>query len=298
MKNQILLVGAPHTNKLTIANEVFNVSQSSLKCIIDSNNGSHAGLTIEGLPHETKYYTTELGLFIDELEDDSLEKFEIWLNDFKSDDVKELRDFIQGIVFTIDLNASSVEDIDKIAQHLEQLSTQFDDEFIESSNKQDIFQWDGFKIVVGVNKNKTGESPIDDEKLLEIEDTILSTGFEFINYNDTRETNEFGDVFGKERFVDIIENTEWRELDRIFKPMAAKSKEEEEKTRKELATPLIPKDKEESKDSEEDKLKSIENMDVILKKLNIARDAVKDMKSEEQKMEYVDNVLKDMFKYI
>ncbi|GME76685.1 unnamed protein product [Ambrosiozyma monospora] len=80
--------------------------------------------------------------------------------------------------------------------------------------------------------------------------------------------------------------------------MAAKSKEEEEKTRKELATPLIPKDKEESKDSEEDKLKSIENMDVILKKLNIARDAVKDMKSEEQKMEYVDNVLKDMFKYI
>ncbi|ODV87067.1 hypothetical protein CANARDRAFT_26500 [[Candida] arabinofermentans NRRL YB-2248] len=284
--NQILIAGGPKTNKLTLLKEIFQVKD--LQNYIDEDSENHSGIIVDNVKVHTKYYKTVIGAFVDEFNDSSIEAHQLWLADFRSEQMRELRDYIQGIIITMDLNMS-LQDIRDIVSELETLSDQLDEEFLERSNDEDNFQWNGFKVVVGTTK--LGYE-LDQDKLLEIEDLILGSGFEFIWYEDNRPANTDGDTFGKKRLLEIVENNEWRDLD-LLKKMPTESKEAKDNQLVDTMTPLLSEDNENDPSTD-----PTQDLDRVINKLRQAKLNVSKINSRDSKEEYVNAVLNDIMKYI
>ncbi|QPG76050.1 hypothetical protein FOA43_003436 [Brettanomyces nanus] len=201
MNNQVLIVGSRKTKKLTIAKKIFHASKLD-------HYASHSGIIITGLPVETRYYKAEVRLFIDEVSESKFAGYQEWFEQFQDTDMKELRDSIGGLIITVDMKCLD-NDLSKFSEQLEQITGQMDDEFLEGSEDDKKFQWEGFKVVIGV---KNGEYAIAEAQMSDIEYSILAAGFLFISVNENNE--------GLEQLVSVIENNQWPSMERksITKP--------------------------------------------------------------------------------
>lgn len=98
------------------------------------------------------------------------------------------------------MKADSLEFIEKALETVSEIRTSLGDE--ES-------QWDGFISIIG---STTQGELVDDDTVEEIEDLVITHGFEFINLN-TQGINEFKEKQGKDRVVELIESHEWTNME-------------------------------------------------------------------------------------
>lgn len=140
----------------------------------------------------SKYYTHQLHLFLDKIDEQELPQ---WLDELSSDEMAELRDSVQGIVVIAD----DLSKIENATLQLTQLSSVLDRDFVS----KDIYEWDGLKVVVLL------QSAEDDEISDEVFETIAKTGFSLVPViqlpNDNK-VSPFDELSG------IFQTTAWRNI--------------------------------------------------------------------------------------
>lgn len=270
--NNVLILGAPGTGKIRVAQHIsqdFNTDEIS--------DASHSGI-IYNTTLETKYYSLKLNLLVDEYpekrslikkDDDILEHLDIWLGDFLLEDFRELRDALDGLVLTLDVNGP----LSQAEKTLEAVST------MRAKLDEEQGLWHGFIAIVGIN-----EGPIET-----VEDAVISAGLEFVHF-DRSGTNEYREAIGKDRLKEIFDTHEWSNMD-----LKGPSQYEANKTdkMKEMTRGLL--DDEESAEKGSNSL--LADFDTLLLKLHIAKESVKDME-QSQKEAYVNSVIDDVINYI
>lgn len=190
--NQVLIVGSRNTKKIAIAQNVFNVR--NIARYISGNQANAEGIIIKDGHLDTKYYSAQIGLFIDSIKKPTIEGYCDWLKEFEGAEARELRDYLSGIIITC--KQSVIEsNMEQFTTELIKLSDQLDSEFCSLSPKGDEFQWNGFKVVVGIPEEE-------DVKLNE--DQFLTTGFEFISYESDQEST------GK--LTEAVQNIRWPQM--------------------------------------------------------------------------------------
>lgn len=197
--NQVLIVGERDTKKLTIAKDVFGVVNA--EGYIDRNS-DNPGIIIDSGHLQTKYYEADIGLFIDEIHQDAYNK---WIEEFLSDSMKELRDYLSGIIITMRID-ELLDHLDAFTELFERISNQLDSEYITMHPESDMFQWQGFKVIVC-------PFPTRQEEITICEDQLLMTGFDFVVYGDNREgqnsVDGSGELYGESRLHSIVESNRW-----------------------------------------------------------------------------------------
>ncbi|CAH6723091.1 increased recombination centers protein 6 [[Candida] jaroonii] len=196
--NHVLILGCPKTGKIRIADWL-----SEDEKLENINAESHSGLILK-TRLRTNYYSTDLNILIDEFPsersnintNDSLKfnELKLWYEEFKTVECKELRDVLDGLIFTVNLDSDST---DYISQSLSLISDLKD--FMKSESDNDIFF-----IISAISEQKV---PFED-----VEDIAISNGLEFIYFNESG-TNEFKEKVGKDRIKEILETHEWKNID-------------------------------------------------------------------------------------
>lgn len=264
--NSVLIVGAPNTGKVRICQHITGDNDTAT---IESN--SHSGLFYN---HElvNKYYKVNLNLLVEEFpaqrlpeytENGLYEEFRSWYNDFISDEYKELREVLDGIILTVDMNNSS-QYVEKCVEIVDKIRTQFE---VDVGG-----EWDGFVIVAGAGDgNNAGE----------IENVVLGYGFEFVDINKTG-VNEFKEKLGKDRIYEVLECHDWQTEKSI-----GETGEDDKKSMaraQEMARGLLDDEKE-------------VDLDMIFAKLQVAKEKALSM-GEEEKKAYVEKVIQETIGFI
>lgn len=272
--NHILILGSPNSGKLRVSKLISNDKDfPEIK-----ENESHSGIIIK-TSLSTKYYHIKLNILIDEYpeernksvtDEEKLLDLEKWFNEFKSEEFGELREVLDGLVFTVNMKADSLEFIEKALETVSEIRTSLGDE--ES-------QWDGFISIIG---STTQGELVDDDTVEEIEDLVITHGFEFINLN-TQGINEFKEKQGKDRVVELIESHEWTNME-LLKVNPDQYEKNKMNKVEQMKQNLL-----EEKESMD--------LDVVFSKLSVAKERAEDM-TQEQKEKYANAIIEEIIDFI
>ncbi|RKP32783.1 hypothetical protein METBISCDRAFT_25356 [Metschnikowia bicuspidata] len=191
MGNNVLIVGPPKTGKLSIA----QLLSGDLDCSTVSSK-SHSGLVYQHTI-ETKYFKAMINLLIEEYPETrdvspTEQNLAAFVDEIGKPEYQDLRDDLDGILFTIDLNTAADTQRLRLKQ-FERIRALFGDQEL-------------FYAVVG-NAQKLAAKTVE-----RLEDEIMQSGFEFVDTNASG-INEFREKLGPDRLVEILESHEWTDID-------------------------------------------------------------------------------------
>lgn len=264
--NNVLVLGAPGTGKIRLAQ--FITKDYDTSTLTDK---THSGLVYNGVLL-TKYFTLKINLLIEEFPHDRTDPtlhpskcLKDWYQEFLTDEMADLRDVIEGVVFTFNMDDYEAELLDEQLRLMGELK-----DLLEEN--------DAFFVVMGIS---TAE--IDQNVLEDIEDQVIMNGFEFVNYNESG-TNEFNEKTGRDRLREVFETHEWSQRK---DPSLTEEQYMEHKQEKMLlmTESLLP-----NEESEELPL------DVLLKKLQLEKSKVAEMDENDRKA-YVDSLVEEYLEY-
>lgn len=277
----VLIVGEPNSGKLRTAHLI-----AGDKFILDNikiDAASHSGIIVE-TKLCTKYYDTPLKLLVDEYpenrdkmfsgssknqEEAKLSGLKAWSHEFLSDECKELRQVLEGIVFCFNIDNDPMTFVDKampFIQDVKDCMEQHED-------------WNGFFVVIG--SSSSGKNNPD------VEDIVLSYGIEYISLCDTS-TDEDGFKTGKNRVIEVFETNEWKNTGMQHNDDSyhdSKVKKMAEMT-KGLLEDHVP----------GERVSEIE-IDTVILKLRDAKERIKGMDGSEKKR-YADKVIEEIIDYV
>lgn len=276
--NNVLILGAPHSGKIRVAQHISKDLNTD-----EISHISHSGL-VYNTSLETKYYSLKLNLLVEEYPENrslaeekanKLEFLNAWLHEFLLDEFRELRDVLDGLVFTLDVT----DPIAQIERYIEVVVS------IKEKLDEEQGSWHGFVAIVGVNEGDTEA----------VEDAVISAGLEFVHF-DEHGMNEFKEAVGKDRLKEIFETHEWSDMD-----LKSTADYEANKTGKlgEMTRRLLADDDgaEDGNSAENGNGRLVADFDTLLSKLHIAKESVKDME-QGQKEAYVNSVIDDIINYL
>jgi hypothetical protein len=169
-RNRILIIGARKSGKLTLVKQLT----SSLPFIPDGCG--HGGLSHE-LMIKNKYYSAQVGIWIDEFE-----SAEQWVDEFSSEEAKEVRDVLGVVLYTFNPKEVALEhEFKQLARFIEVLDSE---------------NWDG--VALAASKGKLEDS--------DLEDLLFEVGLEYVNL--LSEESD-GEKDGVGRVKDAIETFPW-----------------------------------------------------------------------------------------
>ena len=163
-RKKILVLGRPKSGKISLVKALTSTVPDGL----EHESTPHAGLT-HSITLTTRYFSTEAGIWIDEIPDDT----KTWLNEYLSEEATPVLQSLAAVILTVNPSISNC------ASDLELLK--------KLNERGDEVEWDGTCFVVG--KQSQGKAVSDLSPLRD--DNIL----EYIDLNESGE-NEFG---GKSR---------------------------------------------------------------------------------------------------
>lgn len=276
--NHVLLIGGPDTGKLQLSNVILNNQH-----IEGVEEDSHSGLMVK-TNLSTKYYNVDINLLIDEYpsersmikdNEESLkyDYFREWYDEFISLNCKELRDVLDGIIFSINIDQDSVEYISQCIDLLNDLKDLLNREYDE---------WSGFFAVTGVTNTK--------RQVDEVEDIVLANGFEFIYLNEHGQ-NEFKDKIGKDRLLELFQSHEWKNIEFLDSETNYKTNKMATIERNQMTEKLL---NDYDEDPPDDKL----DISDILTKLKLAKDKANGLNNENEKESYVNKIIDDVIDYL
>jgi hypothetical protein len=159
-KKKILIVGRPKSGKLSLVKALT----SSLPPDLTDESTTHAGLT-HSITLTTRYFSTEAGIWIDEIPEDS----EAWLEEYLSEEATPVLESLAAVILTVAAGSKPERDVDLLRR---------------LNERGEEVEWDATSLVVG-KKYPGGEAYSDVSSYCD-EHTL-----EFINLNESGE-NEFG----------------------------------------------------------------------------------------------------------
>lgn len=288
--NHVLILGSPHTGKLRVSELLLESTK-----VTDVNSNSHSGIIVK-CDLKTKYYEAKLNILIDEypsvrpekevLGQDDLRYSQLqeWYNEFKLAECKELRDVLDGFIFTINMDTDSIEYVSQCIETVNELRL-----VMEEESNEDLFF-----CIVGVSNNKVAYE--------EYEDVAIQNGLEFIYLNESGE-NEFKDKVGKDRLVEILETHEWKNISDVSHDETYK-KNKLEKLNNEMMQSLLADDGEQVDkaaldqiDQDKNVAKKIDLTDLLLK-LKLAKGEASNITDEQQREAYTNKVIEELIDYI
>jgi len=276
LPNHVLIIGPPNSGKLRIADLFLENDVKTTRSEIDED--SHSGI-IQVTSLSTKYYTVSLKLMIDEYpssrhklseDEDSIKELIEWKNEFFTHEADELREAIDGIILTFNMNTGE-------SNFLSNLLTQVDD--IRARLEEDG-NWNGFLAIIGTVP--TGEG-VELFKMDQIEDEVLTRGLEFINFEKSG-TNEYRELVGKDRLKELLETHDWSNMELIRDD---ENKYQNSKIRKflEMQTSLL---------NESDRNIDLEQM---FSKINLARENASNLPQAERE-KYAKEMVDEFMEFI
>lgn len=243
MNDKLLIIGPPKSGKFTLIQSLFNSLPKDIPL-----EAPHQGI-IHPITLKTKYFETEIDLWIDETDD-----FETWSEEFITDEAKEARDVINGLVLVFKFE-EGFEIIEKKVESLGKLI----DKFHQDNEDSEDGRWGGLIVAVGMGD-------VNEEDRLKFEDLFVDYGIEMVCFQQQGK-NEFGEVLGKERVRQIIECHEW-------------DIQQEEST--------------ESTEVNEAGLFGNDDLDDVVKKLQNAKEYIKTLNDDEAKHKYAELIIKEL----
>ena len=157
---RILILGRRNSGKLSLVKSLTSTLPPSLT----HEDTPHAGLT-HSIALKTRYYSTEAGIWIDEIPEDS----ETWLNEYLSEEATPVLQSLAAIILTVN---PGVEDYRADLEILQKLN-----------ERGEEVEWDGIGFVVGKNTSTVSN--------LELVAQCDEATFEYVDMNKSG-TNEFG----------------------------------------------------------------------------------------------------------
>lgn len=280
LPSNVLILGAPGTGKIRICQHVTKDYKADT-----ISSDSHSGVLYDG-EFSTKYYKINLNLLVEEYpdsrdlvhdEDEKARKLREWYEEFRNQEYKELRDVLNGFIFTFDIAKDSIEYLKECLRVVDQIRSQLVDESGED-------EWKGFIVIAGVNSAENGKTEA-------IEDEVLLLGLEFVNISE-KGMNEYHERIGIDRLYEIFESHEWEHMDTDVK----KGEYEQSKRNKldEMTKGLLEVNDEEA---EEEDPRPAMDLEEVFQRLQIAKDSVKDM-NESQRKKYANKVIEEMLDFI
>lgn len=309
--NHVLILGAPRSGKIRLAQEVLSHYGGNMEYV----SGSHSGV-IERCTVSTKYYSMQLCMLIDEFTKDELSKderntstnspeestsskepngeskdslsdpgisepcdlndlegLEKWLNEFKSEECEELREVIDGIFLCIDLETQTMSYIELFIG--------------KCANIRELVRGGSFDLFVCVvDASKKADT-------LEAEDVAIANGYEYIKMCESGK-NEFSELLGKDRLIELLEAHEWLSID---KNTRTDLHYEENKLNK--LGPMVQGllEVEDDTPGSEPKIDTTMDLDVVFRKLQLAKENAEGM-DPEQKDAYTKKVILEIIDYI
>jgi hypothetical protein len=133
------------------SNECINTELNGVvQCLTDSQSG----LTLENVHIETKYYSVDVDVFIDEPDIDTIEGYKTWIDELMSDEMRELRDHVQCIIIILPdwYTENELDTINIVGDHLADL---LDSEHKSSHNTHLL--WDGDLYLTRIDHNNLTE---------------------------------------------------------------------------------------------------------------------------------------------
>lgn len=266
--NHVLILGYPKTGKIRIADWILSGEK-----LEDLNAYSHSGLIVK-TRLKTNYYLTDLNLLIDEfpsersnMVNDDLAKFDelkLWYDEFRTPECKELREVLDGFIFTINLDSDSSAYISRCLSLISELK-----DFLSSEGDNDIF------VVISA----ISEQIVPFE---EIEDVAISNGLEFLYFNESG-TNEFKEKIGKDRIIEILETHEWRNIE----PTNNDYEKHKMEKLSDMTTKLI-----------EPENGSRMDFTTVLDKLQVAKGKADSISDVNEKKKYAQTIIDEIIDYI
>ena len=182
-KKKILIIGRPKSGKLSLVKALTSSFPSGLT----DESTPHSGL-IHSITLTTPYFSTEAGIWIDEIPEDS----ELWLDEYLSEEATPVLQSLAAIMLTVAPGEPSAEQDIKILRKL--------------NDRGDQVDWDATTLVIG-RKSPNGGAY---SSLLSLCDDHT---LEFINLNESGK-NEFGG--SKLFFTDDVDQVEKQGLPRVL----------------------------------------------------------------------------------
>lgn len=186
-RKRILILGRPKSGKISLVKALT----SSLPPGLIHESTPHAGLT-HSIILTTRYYSTEAGIWIDEIPEDS----ETWLEEYLSEDAIPVLQSLAAIILTVDLSGLAH---DKELGMLKKLS-----------ERGDELEWDAAALVVGKESH--------DRAVSDMSSICDDHALEFIDMNESGQ-NEYGGTAlryltnpekrGLARVLEILHTCDW-----------------------------------------------------------------------------------------
>jgi len=261
MKDRLLIIGPPKSGKLTLIKSLFGSLPSNIPM-----DEPHSGL-VHRVELSTKYFTTGIDLWIDEV--NAIDNFKEWCDEFTSDEAREVRDVINGVVLCFKYDVG-LDGIEMMIDCLNKLVEKFKNDNHQCDEVEGEGEWNGMVIAVGFGD-------VDEDFKLQCEDLFLvQGGIEMCHFHDSGK-NEFGEIVGKERIRQIIECHDW-EIEEFKDDVVIKATEDDDKDAKMV------------------NLLNDEHIDLnkILEKLNTAKSEISKLSSDDAKRQYAQKIINDL----
>ncbi|SGZ47838.1 CIC11C00000002070 [Sungouiella intermedia] len=264
--NNVLVVGAPKSGKIRLAQHISG-DYDTHTIQIDS----HSGL-IYTFDLTTKYFNVNLNILIEEFPDDrsDVEKdtvicLEEWTSEFSSDEFVELREALDGLVYTFTMEELDMEKFEKQLEFIGKI--------------KELIGEEAFFVVAGAAGGEV-ESLIVEE----IEDQVIANGFEFVNLQESG-MNEYREKVGKDRLMEIFETHDWSNMEKTVQP-------EEYTSHKKEKMPEMAKGLLEVEDADDPDF----DLERMLQKLRVDKEKVRALDDKEKK-DYVDKLVEEYLEY-
>ncbi|KAM9939921.1 hypothetical protein OXX80_000621 [Metschnikowia pulcherrima] len=265
--NNVLVLGPPHSGKIRVAQHITkDLDTSTIQA------KSHSGL-IYSFRLVTKYYCSRVNLLVEEFPDSrnspdsTVASLEAFCKEFGSSEFSELRDELDGLVFTLDVSKQSE------AMSLVDLYLKL----------KDMFEDDGVFMAVVAFGNASQQN-LDD-----LEDKVAARGVEFINFIE-QGTNEYSEKVGRDRLMEIFEAHEWSHME----PRTKSNETVLHGSQELVAAPEVVLSKNDIDD--EGERTSRADLDTLFAKLKVDKLRAEGM-SEKDKKTFVDELVEDYMEY-
>lgn len=268
--NNVLILGPPKSGKVRLAQ--FISDDYDTETIQET---SHSGL-IYNCDLATKYFQVNINLLVDEYpgsredaDKELVESLQEWLTEFSSEEMLELREALDGVVFTIAMETLASDSMGKFMD----VATQI----------KELLHEEAFFVVGG-----SADREMDALKVEEIEDEVISSGFEFVNLQESG-SNEYREKLGRDRVLEIFHSHTWSDMEKTSQPEEVFVSHKHDKLAG-MSQGLL--EVEEEQDLPEKEL----DLERILQKLRIDKEKVDTLK-EDEKRDYVDKLVEEYLEY-